>query len=136
MKPNLFKLLLFILIFVSLSGCNPSPFQSGQLELAKTLGVKISDYPDETIFPAGYYATILKSGMSMLEVHLQMKGYERVYHCKNYKEVYYYFSIDDQKAIRIALFYDSNRLFERMEEEDPNSRTLFITNCEIGLIND
>jgi len=102
MKLNLIRIVFTLAILAILSGCDTNPFQSKQSDLAKELGVKISDYHYESVFPEGYYATILKPGLSLKEVHSMIKGYEKVYHCKNYEEIYYYFSLEDQAAMLAA----------------------------------
>jgi hypothetical protein len=101
--------------------------------LAKMLQVKIEDYPYPAVFPLGYYASILEIGMSINEVHKNMKGYKRVFQCKN-NEVYYFYTEDDDTATRIRIIYDSNFNLKKLDGEEPDSRTIQIFGCTEGLL--
>jgi len=105
-----------------------------QRELATELGVKIEDFPSPSSFPAGYYYSILQPGMPINDIHTKVRGYKRVLHCKSYSEIYYYFSTDDNNALRFEIMYDSSGKFLRLETEDEDSGTINITGCTSGLI--
>jgi len=105
-----------------------------QLELAKKLGVRIEDYPYRTSFPAGYFYTILQPGMSIVEVHDIVQGYEEVLHCGKRSEIYYYFSSTLDDAKRFKLRYDEQGNYLDFIGEEDDSRTLQINGCEPGLI--
>ena len=111
-----------------------TPRERMQLELAKKLGVRIEDYPYRTSFPAGYFYTILQPGMTIVEVHDIVQGYEKVFHCGNRSEIYYYFSSELEDAKRFKLRYDEQGNYLDFEGEEDDSRTLQINGCEPGLI--
>jgi len=103
--------------------------------LAKTLQVKIENYPYPESFPIGYFETKLTAGMTIRDVHDVMKGYEKVYSCQR-SEIYYFYSVDGDKATRMLVLYDLNGLFEKIQSEDRNSRYLngYIKDCSEGQI--
>jgi hypothetical protein len=109
-----------------------------QKELAKDLGVQINDYPASYAFPIGYFHEILKPRMTLEEVHKIIKGYIHVYNCENYKEVYYFFSENDSRAIRFEVTYDQSAagkyVFLNLQTEDDNSRSIHVQECRSGLI--
>lgn len=106
-----------------------------QESLAKSLEVKIEDYPYEMTFPVGYFDSALKPGMTYDEVHSIVRGYERVYRCYGFTEIYYYFSDNDNDAIRCRVAYDDQGRFTEMDGEDPDSRTLGLgPGCSVGLL--
>jgi hypothetical protein len=111
-----------------------NPYQRMQENLAKELGVQIDDYPYKSVFPEGYFYTVVKPGMTMEEVHKIIKGYEKVYHCKTYSEIYYYFSVDDSKAIRLEIIYDDKGNYYDMRGDDPSGYMIKLDGCTSGLI--
>ena len=87
-----------------------------QEELAKELGVNIQDYRYEASFPVGYFDSILEPGMTIDEVHERVKGYEEVFRCfHDSAELYYYYSLDEAKAIDFFIFYDTERIFMELK---------------------
>jgi hypothetical protein len=132
--PSLYKLgsiSLLVLCSLTISSCR---YRRGQLELAEQLNVTIGDYPYTDIFPAGYFDTILIPGMPIEEVHEKVLGYEKVIHCGTYKEVYYYFGTEDDKALRFEVLYDDDFGYEKLETEDDDSRTIYTKGCVKGLL--
>jgi hypothetical protein len=117
-----------------------NPYQAQQDRLAAEFGIRVTDYPYVRSFPAGYFYTLLKPGMSVDEVHKVLRGYEKVFRCGSpvdpyySREVYYYFSSDDSKALRFQIFYDKQEKYENIQGEDSNSRSIPVDNCEEGLI--
>lgn len=111
-------------------------FQKEQEKLAQKIGVKIEDYPAKAYFPVGYYDTILQPGMTLQQVHNKITEYQRVLHCENFGEVYYYFSKDDSKALRFMVLYDDELKYKSIQSEDEDSRNLNTFNCTDGLIRD
>lgn len=105
-----------------------------QEELAVKLGVVIEDHPYGATFPEGYFYTILEPGMSIEAVHSLVKEYNQVFSCYGTDELYYYFTNDDQKALRFMIYYDKQRNFVRMYGEDDDSRTLSKSGCVPGLL--
>jgi hypothetical protein len=97
-------------------------------KLARSIGVNIEDYPYPALFPVPYFSKILMPGMSVAEVHQVVRGYKKVYRCRE-REVYYYFSNDDKRALRFEVLYDSNYRYEEVESEDDNSQTISIKDC-------
>ena len=139
-----FVILLVITIFLSGCGLLRGPYwryRQEQKTLAKELGVKISDYPGEGDFPIGYLEAKLNPGMTYEEVHQVIKGYTAVYSCGLNSdfpwEIYYYFSTDDDKAIRYEVLYDIDGILLKTISEDPNSRTIHRgTDCIPGRLGD
>ncbi len=105
-----------------------------QEQLATNLGVSIDDYPYQGDFPAGYFYRVLKPGMTYEEVHHMVREYESVYRCFGTDEIYYYFSKNDDDALRFALYYDEEGRYVELQGEDPNSRTLSLGGCSPGLL--
>jgi hypothetical protein len=103
-----------------------SNVQKGQQEeLAKSLGVKIDDYPYPGIFPGGYFYSVLKPGMTYREVHKIVRGYLSEYLCFGTDEYYFYFSEKPDDYWLWALVFDEQGHFVRIESDtEPNSRTL------------
>jgi hypothetical protein len=96
-----------------------------QEELAKSLGVKIDDYPYPGIFPDGYFYSVLKPGMSYEEVHKIVRGYKSVYLCFGRDEDYFYFSENPDDYWQFELHFDQQgRFIELRSDIDSNSRTL------------
>jgi hypothetical protein len=118
-----------------------NPIRRQQETLAKELSVKIDDYPYRASFPIGYFYIALQPGMNVQEVHSIIRGYKKAYRCKSsgvnfyYSEIYYYFSLEDLKALRFIIFYNEEGGFKRLESEDDDSRTIRIgSDCELGVI--
>ncbi len=111
-----------------------TPRESLQFELANKLGVRIEDYPYRTSFPAGYFYTVLRPEMTIAEVHNIIQGYEKVLHCGNRSEVYYYFSSELKDAMRFKVRYDDQGNYLNFEGEEDDSRTLQTNGCELGII--
>jgi len=121
---------------INLIGCYVNPYQKQQQKLAEQLGVKISDYPYPVSFPESYFVSVLQPGMTPDEVHKVIQGYEKVLNCGNASEIYYYFSMSDDNALRFEVFYGIDKFkFEDLQGEDTNSRTIRTVGCTEGLVN-
>jgi hypothetical protein len=138
MKSKLNKITFLTLILYNLLmlvGCASNPYQQDQIKLAHEIGVKIEDFPSPKAFPVGYYFTILQPGMTLDEVHKTIQGYEVVKNCRNTTEIYYYFSTNDEKALRFEVFYGIDKFrFESLQGEDKNSKTIRTEGCLPGVI--
>ena len=87
-----------------------------QKELAKEFGVNIQDYPYEASFPVGYFDSKLKPGMTIDEVHEIVKEYVGVFRCfHDFAELYFYYSLDEDKEIDFFIFYDTERNFRELK---------------------
>jgi hypothetical protein len=131
----------FVILIIVVLACSSwwivstwNPYKEQQQNLARELGVTISDYPYPSAFPEGYYYVVLSTDMSIHDVHMTIMGYEKVYHCNTNSEIYYYFSLDDKKALRFEIIYDEQGLFKEFRGEDDDSRTIRLDGCEQGLI--
>jgi hypothetical protein len=88
----------------------------------------------------GYFYANLKPDMTVDEIHKIVQGYEKAYRCRSsgavyyYKEVFYYFSPDDNKALRFQIFFNKQEKFTDFQSEDDDSRMISINNCELGII--
>jgi len=102
--------------------------------LANLLGVSLENYPPETYFPASYFRTQLKEGMSIDEVHEIFQGYEQVYRCGKVTEIYYFYDTEDDKADRLQVFYDWDLAYISFETEDSDSKYFNVKECELGLL--
>jgi hypothetical protein len=122
-------LLTFTVLWIQ-SYVNSIPLVKKQQELAKEFGVQLKDYPHS--FPAAYFYTVLRPGMSMSEVHKTVRGYEQVLHCGNRMEVYYYLTTDIQDTQRFYIFYDEQKTFARLQTEDNDSRRALLGGCLSG----
>lgn len=134
MKKNIVFLLFFIIV---LSTCiyfqgRKLFFQKEQNDLAVLLDVDMTNYPYPSLFPIGYYETILIPGMTINDVHNNIKGYSDVYSC-GFAEMYYFFGRNDFDTILISVLYDdAYNLIEIVPEEvgyDP-----YIPDCKLGKI--
>ena len=122
---------LFIWIFPVVT---TSPQERAQQSLAKELGVEIEDYPSKSSFPGGYFYVILKPGMSISEVHKIMRAYEKVLHCGQTIEVYYYLSANAEDAKQIWVIYDKNGKFAYLTGNDSDSGNQDTEWCVAGLL--
>jgi len=130
---NIFLGIGLILFMISMGACTSS-YEKEQEELAKLLGVDISEYRISD-FPVSYFETVLQPDTPIDKVHDIIAGYSKVYFCGDYEEVYYYFDDDDSKAFRFMVFYDDETLtFESIQGEDTDSRFISIKNCSEGLL--
>lgn len=111
------------------------PYHAAQMQLAHDLGVRITDFPYPEDFPEGYFSTVLQEGMSADQVHAIIRGYAKVFRCSSaFKEVYYYFSGSDAKALRFTIYYDMHYKYLELGTEDKNSRTISVNQCVPGLL--
>jgi hypothetical protein len=131
-----FLLVVGLGLFLLLKFIKTSTLQEMQESLALELGVEIDNFPYPKAFPAGYFYTVLQQGDSRAKVHEIVKGYSMVYHCADYSEIYYYFSTEDNKALRFEILYDEFSKFKSLHTEDHDSRTIRISNCVEGKIED
>ena len=132
-------LLLSITIWVIRDNTEKINYRLKQGILAQKLGVKIQDFPPESYFPVGYFAEILKPGMSIGEVHNLVSDYDKVLRCRfdeNFydREIYYFYGDVDKYVLRFELFYNRQQKYERFQGEDRNSGSLMSEGCETGLI--
>ena len=129
-------IILVLYSLIILSACNSNPYQQEQEKLASQLGIKINDYPYPYSFPISYFDTILQPGMSMEVVHGVIRGYEKVWKCSDSREIYYYFSTNDDTALRFQVFYYLHQFtYEKLQGEDDDSRSIITRGCVPGLIN-
>ncbi|HTY25140.1 MAG TPA: hypothetical protein VMC85_18555 [Desulfomonilaceae bacterium] len=103
---------------------NSIALRKNQQELAQYLGVKINDYEGPDVFPVMYFDSVLKPGMPSDEVHQIVRGYDQVLFCFGNTEIYYYFSTEDNTAIRFGIEYDDQGKYIRLEGENPRERLL------------
>jgi hypothetical protein len=128
---GLLVMISLLLIFITLK----IVYRIKEENLAKELGIADEDYINKYFkFPYGYYKSKIPIGMSIEGVHDTIIGYEKVYYCYRSSEVYYFFSENDDKALRIQIVYDDHLNVKRIESEDSNSRTIAVFYCEEGLI--
>jgi hypothetical protein len=103
--------------------------------LAKELGIANEDYLNKYVkFPYGYYKAIIPIGTSIEVVHNKIIGYEKVYYCYRTREVYYFFSENDERAQRFEVIYNELMDVKDIRSEDSNSRSIAVFYCEEGLI--
>ena len=109
-----------------------SPREKLQQALAKELGVKIDDYPYPYSFPAGYFFTILKPGMTVSNVHEIVRAYDKVFRCGKTAEVYYYLIEDPEDFVSIWVVYDEQGTYRELRSEGDSGRTSTDW-CSLGL---
>lgn len=130
-------LLFLILLLVMSRGVIAIIESKKQQYLAQRLGVEINAYPPTSAFPINYFVSELEPGVTTIkEVHAIVKQYERVLHCRKYAEIYYYFSNDDNAALRFQIFYDENGKYSKIIGEDDDSATLYTAECVPGLLSE
>jgi hypothetical protein len=120
------SLISLCLIFGNLQG------RIQQERLAETLGIKIDDYPYPNSFPSGYYYSVLKPGMTINEVHQRIKGYKKVINCNGVSEIYFFYDVSDEKALRFRIRYDQQKNYKEFEGEEKDSRTIQTLGCVEG----
>jgi len=143
MMRMLFRLLsIFTLIALLLTSCietYPRELREKQELMAQELGVKVNDYGPAIRFPWGYLRVRFIPGMSVKQVHQIIPKYEAVYRCKTDSipsEIYYFFSKDDDKALRIEVVYDEHKHYQFLRPEDKNSAKISVRNCEPGYLDE
>jgi hypothetical protein len=110
-----------------------SRYKQMQNDLAEKLGVRIEDYPE--FFPGNYFFSVLKRGMDISEVHKIVIGYDKVFRCDDFIEIYYYFSSDYEKADIFSILYDDLGKYDDMRaEEEGIHRPAPMDRCEPGLL--
>lgn len=78
---------------------NRDPYERKRANLAQELGVNLTNYPPRG-FPINYFEEAIAPRMSSEEVHKIVRGYDAVFLCDTNRELYYFFSTDDNKADR------------------------------------
>ncbi len=115
------------------SACRPSleSLDKERKALADRWSVNVEDYG--LYFPLDYFRAKLHKGMPIDEVHVVIKDYEKVLRCGFSGEVYYYYSADDNLALRIEATYDPySLLFQGVVGEDWEDGGIGIEGCEPG----
>lgn len=112
-----------------------SPREKLQQDVAKALGVKVDDYPYPYSFPAGYFYTILKPGMTISDVHEIIQAYDKVFRCGKTAEVYYYLIEDPEEFLSIWVVYDKQGMYKELRSEGDSGRTS-IDWCSPGLLDE
>lgn len=102
-----------------------------QAGLAEKLGENVENYFPAKSFPKNYFYSILQKGMTKADVHKIVVGYEAVFTCSQYSELYYYYSVNDSKALRFKIFYDSSGKYYKILGEDDSSK-LYDEGCFPG----
>jgi hypothetical protein len=95
-----------------------------QEKLAKELGIRIDDYPFQSEFPAGYFATVLHEGMTLAQVHRIVRGYQDVFRCYGDTEVYYFFDRENKKGVVFMIRYDPSSKFVELRGSNPFEPTI------------
>ena len=127
--------MVFICSFVFIPGAlKDASLHHEQKKLADKLGIAMKDYPYVNSYPEGYFHEVLYPGMAIQSVHSIVIGHEQVFNCYGTDELYYYFSTNDEDALRFVLHYDQEHKFVRMQGEDDDSRTLSKRGCVSGLL--
>lgn len=127
---------LIVTVIVLGQSANRSDIQREQQEFAESVGVRIEDYSYPGTFPLSYFDSKLSVGMSKSETHSIISGYEKVLKCNQQlvqREIYYFFSSQDFKAIRIEVWYSDDGRFLGINSEDQDSRTIRTEECAPGL---
>lgn len=110
-------------------------FYREQRELAQRLEVNIHDYSPISRFPESYFLLVLRPGMAISDVHKLITEYKQVFRCGTRGEIYYYYSKDDDKAIRFKIIYDEVGQFRKLMGEDDSTR-FGDDGCVIGLLDE
>ena len=130
-------LIFIILLNVSCTDTRPRWLREKQELMAQELGVNIDDYGPAYNFPWRYLGGQLVSGMSTWEVHQIIPRHEAVFLCdidSIPNEIYYFFSDEDEKAVRIRIVYDEHRRYQFLDPEDRESHNISVQNCEPGYL--
>jgi hypothetical protein len=128
---------LTLVLCVSCIETHPRWLRQQQALLAQELGVDVEDYGPAIRFPLGYLESRLTSGMSTREVHQLMPRHAAVYRCQNetgtvYREVYYFFSEEPNKAVRIEVIYTENGRLNEIRPDNRISSKLGVFGCDPG----
>jgi len=127
--------LVFILIVVLTHCVHITLENKKERDLAQRLGVDRDAYPENASFPTSYFYETLKPGITTRkEVHEIVTEYELVLRCSWDSEVYYYYSKDDNKALRFEIWYESGKYYKISGEDD--SYRINAESCVPGLLPD
>ena len=65
-----------------------------------------------------------------------IQGYEKVLHCDQWSEIYYYYGIDldNEDTLRFEIFYSKDLEYENLSGEESDSRTIGEDGCTPGLM--
>lgn len=123
------------LFVLALTACGPTREEQRQA-LADELGVELASYRYLTVFPFEYLEENLEKGAPIDEVHSVVRGYERVVqgHEGGTAEVYYFYTSDDDTAVRIEVGYDHDLKLRSLMSEDEDSGGIYIGGCTEGRI--
>ena len=110
-------------------------------ELARELGLDPQIYGRIPYFPIGHFYETLPPGTPISQVHQIVKGYEAVFVCGNYMEMYYYYSTSDEDALIFVLDFRDNKelkqkVLRSISTDDENSGWLPYGNCTPGLLDE
>lgn len=109
-----------------------SPREQVQQSVAKELGVEIGDYPYPYSFPASYFRTLLKPGMSISEVHSIVRGYDKALRCGAHGEIYYYLNEGSEVSVSVWILYDTHGKFHEIRGESDSGGPI-TDECSPGL---
>ena len=126
-------LLVLVVIVISTRCVNTVLENTRERDLAQRLGIDRDAYPNKAPFPTSYFYETLKSGITTIkEVHKIVTEYELVLQCYRGSEVYYYYSKEDDKALRFEIWYRDGK-YSKMSGEDDSYR-INTESCGPGLL--
>ena len=139
-KQTLMAVVLMLIVLVV--GKNYLEERSARLqreELARELGLDPQIHGRISYFPVNYFYKTLPPGTPISQVHQIVKGYEAVFVCGNYMEMYYYYSTSDEDAKIFTISYENNKELKQkvlriISADDENSRWLPYGDCTPGLL--
>jgi hypothetical protein len=139
-KQTLMSAVLMLIVLVV--GKNYLEERSARLqreELARELGLDPQIYGRIPYFPIGHFDETLPRGTPISQVHQIVKGYEAVFVCEDYIEMYYYYSTSDEDALIFTISYEDNKELKQKVRrniltDDDNSGWLPYGNCTPGLL--
>jgi hypothetical protein len=110
-------------------------FRMEQAELAEHLGDDVEGYFPAPSFPKNYFYSTLKPGMTKATVHKIVVEYKAVFTCSKFSELYYYYSVNNSKAVRFKIIYDFDEKYYKIMGEDDSSN-LYDDGCIPGRSDD
>lgn len=133
-KINFKHILLALVVMVVLTRCVNAVLENArERDLAQRLGIDRDAYPGKGSFPISYFYDTLKPGVTTIkEVHEIVTEYELVLRCYGTWEVYYYYSKDDDTALRFEIWYDGGKYAKMLGEDD--SYKINTESCGRGLL--
>ena len=140
MKKIIIVVILILILFLctlpwTISEIRSLRYRAQQKQLAEIFEVDLKNYR-VVDFPYQYLAEKLQPGMSTKEIHQIVRGYTEAFKCKDWAEVYFYFSSNEEQAFKYKMLYENGQFESFITDDGYNSMGVSINGCERGLLDE